>query len=264
MRTMMDRHEGPVDRRVPVERSTVAHPHIDEDITRMYKTIIKGAWPVFLRTWRRDWRGGEHVPRTGGFVAASNHLSYVDGFALAQFLVGQGRAPRYLAKAGLFGVPGVKRVMTGTGQIPVVRGSSQAVHAYDAAVRAVEHGDCVCVLPEGTLTRDKHLWPMAAKTGAARIALTTGRPLIPIAIWGTQDVLYPYQGFVPKLLPRRTIRVYAGPAVKIDDLMGRPVNAQLLRTATDRLMDAITTQLESARGEVAPRTMPDELTGEQR
>lgn len=234
----------------------MARPTLNDDITPMYQNIIRGAWPVFWRSWRHDWQGGEHIPRQGGFVAAANHISYLDGFTLAQFLVAQGRAPRYLAKSALFGVPLVKSIMTGTGQIPVVRGSSKAVHAYEAAVAAIDRGDCVCVLPEGTMTRDKQLWPMAGKTGAARIALTTGCPLIPIAMWGAQDVLYPYHGIAPRLLPRKTIKVYAGPAVDLSDLQGRPVTTEVLRLATVRLMDDITTQLERARAEPAPEQSP--------
>lgn len=234
----------------------MAHPELSEDITPMYSNIIKGLWPVLLRTWRHDWRGGENIPRTGGFVAASNHLSYVDAFTLAQFLVAQGRAPRYLAKSALFGIPGVKSVMTGTGQIPVVRGSSKAVHAYEAALKSIEQGDCVCVLPEGTMTRDKDLWPMPAKTGAARIALSTGCPVVPIAMWGTHEVLYPYKDVAPRLFPRKTIKVYAGPPVDLDDLRDGPVTSETLRIATDRLMAAITGLLETARGEQAPPRAP--------
>lgn len=231
----------------------MAHPVLNEEIPPMYQNIIKGLWPVLLRTWHHDWRGGEHVPRTGGFVAAANHLSYVDGFSLAQFLVAQGRAPRYLAKSALFGIPGVKAVMRGTGQIPVVRGSTKAVHAYEAALEAVERGDCVCVLPEGTMTRTPDLWPMTGKTGAARIALSTGCPLVPIAMWGAQDVLYPYKGIAPRLLPRKTIKVYAGPPVDLEDLRGQPLTGQVLRVATDRLMADITTLMEQARGQSAPK-----------
>lgn len=229
----------------------MARPAIHEDITPMYENIISGLWPLFQRTWKHDWRGGEHIPADGGFVVASNHISYVDPLSVAEFLVGNGRAPRFLAKASLFGLPGLKSVMSGTGQIPVVRGSSQAVHAYDAALASIARGDCVCVLPEGTLSRHDGLWPMAGKTGAARIALATGCPLIPVATWGTQDILYPYKGFVPRLLPRKTIKVYAGPPVDLDDLYGN-VSASGVREATTRLMAAITTQLESARGESAP------------
>lgn len=229
----------------------MARPAIHEDITPMYQRIIGGLWPTFLHTWKHDWRGGEHIPTEGGFIAASNHISYVDPLTLAQFLVANGRAPRYLAKSSLFAMPVLKSVMRGTGQIPVVRGSTQAVHAYDAALESIRGGNCVCVLPEGTLSRDQDLWPMTGKTGAARIALSTGCPLVPIATWGTQDILYPYRGKVPRLLPRRTVKVYAGPPVDLSDLQG-DVSGEAIREATTRLMAAITTQLQAARGESVP------------
>lgn len=230
----------------------MSHPQITDTMPGMYSSIVRGVWPVVQRTWKHDWRGGEHVPREGGFVAAANHISYLDPFPLAEFLVANNRAPRFLAKSGLFGAPVIKRVMFGTGQIPVVRGSSEAVHAYEAAVKAIDTGHCVCVLPEGTITRDPDLWPMGGKTGAARIALATGAPLVPIAMWGAQDILFPYKQTVPRLVPRRTIKIYAGPPVDLSDLQGT-VDRSTVREATDRLMAAITAQLELARGERAPR-----------
>jgi len=69
------------------------------------------------------------------------------------------------------------------GQIPVERLSKNAIGAFDAAVQAVRAGECVVVYPEGTLTRDPDLWPMVGKSGAARIALETGAPVIPIGQW---------------------------------------------------------------------------------
>ena len=75
------------------------------------------------------------------------------------------------------------------GQIPVERLSANAAGAYDAAVAAVRAGECVVVYPEGTLTRDPDLWPMVGKSGAARIALETGCPVIPVGQWGAHDLL---------------------------------------------------------------------------
>ena len=72
--------------------------------------------------------------------------------------------------------------------------------AYDAAVAAVRAGECVVVYPEGTLTRDPALWPMTGKSGAARIALETGCPVIPVGQWGAHELLPPYTK-TPKPLP---------------------------------------------------------------
>ncbi|TWP35756.1 1-acyl-sn-glycerol-3-phosphate acyltransferase [Leekyejoonella antrihumi] len=227
---------------------------MSEQITPLYEHVIAGLRPMLRQITVQDWRGTEYVPRTDGFVVSSNHLSYLDPFVLAHFLVDQGRAPHFLAKSSLFKPPGVRQAMEGTGQIPVYRGTARAVDAFSAALKAIANGACVCVLPEGTLTRDPDLWPMTGKSGAARIALETGCPLLPVGVWGTQDVLWPYRGRVPRLLPRKTIHVYAGPPVDLDDLRGQQVTGGLLKLATERLMDAITAQVALARRMEAPET----------
>jgi len=105
--------------------------------------------------------------------------------------------------------------------------------------------------PEGTITRDPGLWPMSGKTGALRLALETGAPLIPIAQWGAHEVIPPYTKAF-RLLPRKVLRVTAGRPLGIDDLRGQPITKELLTEGTDRLMDAITGLLEIIRGETAP------------
>lgn len=222
-----------------------------EDITPLFRRVIGGLRPVMQGATRRSWSGGEHIPQHGGFVLAANHVSYIDPVALGHFLVDHGRAPHYLAKSSLLKVPGLGAVIRGTGQIPVYRNTQRAGDAFSAAVQAVHGGACVVVLPEGTLTRDPDLWPMTAKSGAARIALDTGCPLIPVALWGTQEVLWPYRGKFPRILPRKTMQMMAGPPVDLSDL-SRPYDGPTLRIATDRLMGAITKQLEELRQQSAP------------
>jgi len=137
---------------------------------------------------RRDWAGMEHIPE-GGAVTVVNHISHVDPLSFAHFLHDAGRLPRFLGKAGLFSVPVVGTILRGAGQIPVYRESDDAAEAYSAAVAAVRAGELVAIYPEATLTRDPDLWPMTGKTGAARIALKTGAPVIPVAQWGPHLVL---------------------------------------------------------------------------
>ncbi len=211
-----------------------------------------------LRPWlqgltRRDWRGAEHLPADGGFVACSNHLSYLDPLTFAHFLLDNGHPPYFLGKEEVFRLPVVGRILTAAEQIPVHRQTRQASAAFDSAVLAVRAGKCVAIFPEATLTRDPGLWPMAGKTGAARIALATGCPLVPVAQWGPQEVLAPYARR-PHLLPRKTIQVLAGPAVDLADLRSGPVDAAVLATATGRVMDAITGQLRQLRhGSTGPQ-----------
>jgi 1-acyl-sn-glycerol-3-phosphate acyltransferase len=204
--------------------------------------------------------GGEHLPRSGGVVVAANHLSFVDPLVLAHAVHDLGRRPRFLAKAELFGVPVVGGLLRGAGQIPVHRGTERAAHALDAAVAAVRRGECVVVYPEGTLTHDPALWPDRARTGAARIALTTRAPLLPVAQWGAQDILPPWTRRL-RLLPRRTVTVSIGPPVHLQDLYGREQTSEVLAEATGRLMDAITDQLAVLRGEPRPDPRPDPHPG---
>jgi 1-acyl-sn-glycerol-3-phosphate acyltransferase len=201
---------------------------------------------------KRDWHDQYKIPHTGGVILVVNHISNADPLAVGQFVAFSGRWPRFLAKSSLFDVPIVGRVLRACGQIPVQRDSAASADALAAAVDAVEAGRAVIVYPEGTITRDSELWPMAGRTGAARICLQTGCPVIPIGQWGAQEIMYgPKVGF-PKLLPRKTLRLKAGDPVGLDDLRGRPVRSAILIEATDRIMDAITALVIDLRSGTPP------------
>lgn len=211
-----------------------------------YRIAVGVLRPMMQLLTRHRWSGAEHLPAEGGFVVCVNHISYADPIAFAHFLYDNGHPPYFLAKEALFRIPVVGRVIRGAGQIPVFRGTTDAVKAFSAAVEAVNEGKCVAVYPEATITKDPHLWPMTGKTGAARIALATACPVIPVAQWGPQDLLPP-KAKRPRVLPRKTMQVVAGPPVDLNDLQGRPVDAALLETATVRIMAAITELLQPLR-----------------
>ena len=135
--------------------------------------------------------------------------------------------------------------------MPVHRESTEAATALREAVAALDGGRCVAIYPEGTLTRDPELWPMRGKTGAARLALESRHPVIPVAQWGPQEVI-PEYAHVPKLFPRKTIHIRFGPPVELDDLYGPRPTMEAVMEATDRIMGAITRELEEIRGERAP------------
>jgi len=236
-------------RRIPPERQ----------LPRSYRGIATFLRRLMMVLTRRDWRGAENFPPTGGFVVCPNHISYVDPFAFAHFLYDNGHPPFFLAKSQVFEIPVLGRLLSAAQQIPVHRGTSQAAMAFSAAVAAVREGKCVPIFPEGTLTRDPQLWPMTARTGAARVALTTRCPVIPVAQWGPQEILMPYARAL-HLFPRKTMRMVAGPSVDLHDLYDRPLDAATLNEATARILDAITAQLETIRGEKAPAIRFDSRT----
>jgi 1-acyl-sn-glycerol-3-phosphate acyltransferase len=221
------------------------------EFSSSYRLAVRLLRPPMSALTRRDWRGAEHLPANSGFVACSNHISHIDPLTLAHFLVDHGWPPRFLAKEAVFDVPVIGRIVAGAGQIPVRRGSADAARALEAAVEAVRAGECVAVYPEGTLTRDPQLWPMTGKTGAARIALTTGVPVVPIAQWGAQDLLEPY-GKRLHVFRHALVHVWAGPPVDLSPWHGKPLDAAVLGEATEAVLAAITDLLEQIRGEVAP------------
>lgn len=197
------------------------------------------------------WIDGEKLPATGGCIVVFNHLSHVDPFMSAHFVYDHGRLPRYLAKSGLFKNKALASFLTAAGQIPVERLTRTAIGAYDAAVAAVQAGECVVVYPEGTLTRDPALWPMTGKSGAARIALATGCPVIPVGQWGAQALLAPYAK-TPRLFPRKHVTMKAGDPVDLSDLLALPRTPDVVQQTTDRIMAALTALVEEIRGETAP------------
>jgi len=221
------------------------------EFSASYRLAVRVLRPPMRLLTRRDWRGAENLPASSGFVACSNHVTHLDPITLAHFLVDHRIPPRFLAKEAVFHAPVVGRIVAGAGQIPVRRGSVDAARSLDAAVRAVRGGECVAVYPEGSLTRDPGLWPMVGKTGAARIALTTDAPVIPIAQWGAQELLEPY-GKRLHVTPHPLVHVWAGPAVDLSRWQGRPLDAIVLAEATTAILDAITGLLEQIRGEKAP------------
>jgi 1-acyl-sn-glycerol-3-phosphate acyltransferase len=208
--------------------------------------------PTLLAATSRTWIDGEKVPATGGCVVVFNHISHIDPLLAAHFLYDHGRLPRYLAKSGLFRNRFLGRFLADAGQIPVERLSRNAVGAFDAAVQAVDQGECVVVYPEGTLTRDPDLWPMVGKSGAARIALATGAPVIPVGQWGAHEVLPPYTTR-PRLVPRKRIVMKAGDPVDLSDLMsGERPSSAVINQATARIMAALVAIVADLRGEEAP------------
>lgn len=216
-----------------------------------YRTVAAVVRPFLRATTRRDWRGTDSLRREGGFIVAANHATEIDPLTSAHVLYNNGIAPRILAKAGLFKVPVLGAILRATGQIAVDRGSARAAEALDGAVRALDEGEVVLVFPEGTLTRDPDLWPMAGKTGVARLALASRAPVIPLAQWGATDLLPRYSKRL-RPFPRARVHALVGQPVRLDDLYDRPRDAAVLREATERVLDAITELLEQLRGETAP------------
>lgn len=202
---------------------------------------------------KREWLGRENIPTTGGVIIVFNHISYADPPIAAHFVYDLPRVPRFLAKESLFRLPVVGWVVGGAGQIPVYRGSASAATSLRAAAAALDRGEAVIIYPEGTVTKDADLWPMVGKTGAARLALETGAPVIPVAQWGAQRL---FDGRTRKLRlrPRTPIQVTAGPPVDLSPWADQPLTSTVLRGATDAIMRQLRDMVAELRGETPPAT----------
>lgn len=215
--------------------------------TRIIVGILR---PFLMVVTKRDWQGVENLP-DGGYVLAPNHLSHLDPITISHFMVDHGITPRFLAKDTLMKAKGIGWILTRAEQIPVFRSTAGAAESLRAAEQAVLAGEVVTIYPEGTITRDPGAWPMSGKTGAVRVALATGRPLVPVLQWGPQEILWPYAKKM-RWLPRKTMHVRVGKPLDLSDFEGRELTEELLTQATDRLMDELTAMMSTLRGELPP------------
>ena len=214
-----------------------------------FSTVVGIVKPLLLAGTKREWIDGHKIPDTGGCVVAINHISHIDPLTLGWFLYDHGRLVRFLAKQALFEVPILRSIVKDAQQIPVARQSRDAAQSFEAACEAALAGECIGVYPEGTITKDPDGWPMRGKTGAARIALTTGVPVIPIGQWGAQEILPAYSA---RLRLGRTATYKVGDPVDLGPWVHKPITNDVLHQATDAIMDAITGLVADIRGEEPP------------
>jgi 1-acyl-sn-glycerol-3-phosphate acyltransferase len=159
-----------------------AHPSRRD---RPYRFVIRACLVVFrLFRFRFDVRGSEHVPTSGGAIICSNHVSFFDFTFLGLGALPQHRLVRFMAKSSVFDHWFAGRFMRAMQHIPVDRKAGAA--AFEAAVRALKDGEVVGVFPEATISTSFMVKDL--KAGAARMAVQSGVPIIPAAVWGGHRV----------------------------------------------------------------------------
>jgi 1-acyl-sn-glycerol-3-phosphate acyltransferase len=188
----------------------------------------------------------------GPLLIAGNHLCFVDPFVLGPAVDKLGRRARYMGKVSVFKTPVVGTVVRSTGMIPVDRGNDPA-QALEPAATELRRGGCVGIYPEGTTTRHRDFWPEQSRTGVARLALMSGATIVPVAQWGTQDLLG--HGGLRDLvstgfrLRRRPITVRAGTPIV---LTGDPDDREAVEAGTARVAQALIALVADLRGEPPP------------
>lgn len=207
-----------------------------------------------------DWDDASNLPADGPVIVVSNHISDFDPIALAQYLIWNGRWPRALGKSDLWKIPAIGHLARATGQIPVERNTERAKDALVHAKEALSAGECVVIYPEGTITADPQTWPMTARPGAARLALSTGAPVVPVAQWGANLVMPGKKPTWPRLWPRKTMIMRCGAPIDLHDL-GDADDPEAVRRASLRIMAALNAGLADIRGEEPPEMVFDIRVG---
>lgn len=192
------------------------------------------------------------LPQQGGAIVVVNHVSHIDPLLVSKFILDSARTPRFLAKDSIFEVPVVGAAMRWMGHIPVHRGSVDAAQSLASAVAALRDGKVIVLHPEGTVTRDPDGWPMAGKTGAARLAtLVPEVPVIPVTQWGVQEQFDLYKKKV-KMIPRPRHVISVGEPVDLSAFKDVEVTPRVLHEMSDVIMKRIRADVAELRGESAP------------
>ncbi|MEY2468486.1 MAG: hypothetical protein QOF21_1184 [Actinomycetota bacterium] len=180
------------------------------------------ARPEFFPYARFDIEGVDRIPRKGAAIIVANHRSYFDTVALSLTVLKAGRSPRFLGKKEVFDAPIVGQLATALGGIRVDRGSGSGEPLKKAA-EALEAGEAVALMPQGTIPRGEAFFDpvLKGRYGAARLAAMTGAPVIPVGLWGTEKV-WPRSERVPRVWnvlrpPKITVRVGMPVELTLDD-----------------------------------------------
>ena len=191
----------------------------------------------------------------GPVIVISNHTSYADGVLLALVCRRLGRSARLLATAGVFRAPLLGGVIRRLGFIPVERESERAADALEPAVQALAAGEAVALFPEGRVTRHPDHWPERAKTGAVRLALRTGAPIVPVALVGAHRVVGRskfVRGLMSSVLLRPKVHSAVGEPIDVRALLPGDATPDEVRRLTDLVMEQLIDLVEHLRGETAP------------
>jgi putative phosphoserine phosphatase/1-acylglycerol-3-phosphate O-acyltransferase len=216
------------------------------------------AHPLTLAPFARlDVEGLDRIPTEGGAILCANHRSYLDPLVVGLVALRTGRPVRFLAKKELFDAPVVGPALRNLGVIRVERGTGSEEPLLVAA-HAVRAGELVAVFPQGTIPRGPAFCEpeLQGRWGAAKLAAATGAPVVPIGLWGTEQV-WPRNARAPQVriddAPRVAVRV--GEPLDLGTLADGAADTDL-DASTRRIMAAITALLpEEAR---APRTPTEE------
>ncbi|MDR7311912.1 1-acyl-sn-glycerol-3-phosphate acyltransferase [Nocardioides luteus] len=202
----------------------------------MYRLLHTVVPPVLRAVWRPTVTGAENVPRSGGVILASNHLSFADSIVIPSV---SPRPVHFLAKSDYFTGTGLKGAaqkawFEGMGMLPVDRDDPQAaLGSLEVALEVLGKGEAFGIYPEGTRSRDGRLY--RGRTGVAHLALTAGVPVVPVGLRGTAE-LQPVGSSLPRLAK---VTVAFGKPIQVAGRFEGVPLGKARRVITDEVMDSI-------------------------
>lgn len=272
--------------------TAVAHPHAVNPDPRLAAVATLRRWPVLwfdappgvpkvaglepqqllfpfarpeLIPWARfDIDGTDRIPGSGAAILVANHRSYLDPLAIGLTVARRGRPVRFLGKKEVFDAPVVGQIAAALGGIRVERGSGSD-QPLEAAAAALNAGDLVAILPQGTIPRGRAFFEpeLQGRWGAARLAAMTGAPVVPLGLWGTEQV-WPRSSRVPELwnvTSPPTIRVRVGEPVELGRTDPDADTKAIMAAIVDLLPPEARQRREPTAEELA-RTFPPGYSGD--
>lgn len=202
----------------------------------MYRVLHTVVPPIAKAVWRPEVSGLERLPKAGPVIIASNHLSFIDSVVIPIVVP---RKVAFLAKSDYFTGTGVKGALSrgwfeGLGMLPVDRDdSAAAMTSLQTALDVLGRGEAFGIYPEGTRSRDGRLY--RGRTGVAHLALTSGAPVVPVGLAGTEH-LQPIGARLPRLAK---VRIAFGEPIRVGQEYDGIALGRARRDLTDRIMTAI-------------------------
>ena len=238
------------DPRLAVVATARRWPMIDFDVApgvrkvpivgvEVQRLMLQFARPLAYPYARFDIDGTEHIPRTGGAILCANHRSYFDVAAMSIAIARAGRPARFLGKKEVFEAPIIGPLATAMGGIRVDRGTGSE-EPLQAAANSLAAGEMIAMMPQGTIPRGPAFFePPKARSGVARLAELSGAPVVPIGLWGTEEV-WPRSQRWPNMLNLAdppTVRIRVGPPIDLPGGSPEADSAMVMEAIVDLLPD---------------------------
>lgn len=236
-------------------------PVINMELQRLALSFVH---PMLFPYAKFEISGTEHIPATGPAIIVGNHRSYFDPVAIAMAIARTDRTVRFLGKKEVFDAPVVGQIATAMGGIRVDRGTGSDA-PLRAAAEALERGDLVALMPQGTIPRGRAFYDQKLKGrwGTARLAALTGAPVIPVGLWGTEKV-WPRSARVPNVLNVVTpplVTVTVGEPVALTHRSPNADTTRIMKAITDLLPPESRERYEPTEADIA-RAMPPGAQGD--